>query len=107
MESTALTITSIPVPVRVPLRSTFTLLTTVPGDGESMIGLCYHTFSEAVPLWVSVDAADTLDRRSCYLKYGTINCPADNIQEAGRALREHGKHLLQRDSNHEVTGQLF
>jgi hypothetical protein len=72
-----------------------------------MIGLCYRTYPPPVPLWLSVDAADTLDRKSCYLSRGTIDCPVGNIREAGRALRENAKPALTRGPNNEVTGQLF
>ena len=72
-----------------------------------MIGLCYRTKGDPVPLWLSVDAADTLDRRSCYLLHGTIDPSEGNIREGGRVLREDAKPVLTRGPNNEVTGQLF
>jgi len=44
-------------------------------DGSSMFGLCYRTKGEPLTLWLSVGAADHLNRKTCYLTHGTIDKP--------------------------------
>ena len=97
-----LTITITPVPVRIRSCLALTLLTSVSADGESMIGLCYRTKGASVPLWLSVGAADNLNRKARYLAHGSI----DHVLDRGINIRK-SSNVLQRDSNNEVTGQLY
>lgn len=63
----------------------------IPADGESLLGLCYSTGDlVSIPLWVSVDAADILDRKPYGSKYGKIYEDTRSPEELAEAARELG-----------------
>jgi hypothetical protein len=60
-------------------------------DGESLLGLCYSTGDLLpIPLWVSVDAADILDRKPYGSKHGKIYEDTRSPEEIAEAARELG-----------------
>jgi len=68
-------------------------------DGQSMFGLCYRTEGEPLTLWLSVGAADNLNRKTCYLAHGTIN----NSSGGGVNVRR-SSNILKRGDNNKVIG---
>jgi glutamine amidotransferase len=74
-------------------------------DGESMVGLCYRTAGEPVPLYLSVGAADSLNRKACYLKHGTIDHPEHSGHDHGPAhTRKNTPSVIKWGPNGDVIG---
>ena len=91
--------------------SALTVLTTVLADGESLLGLCYRTtvsVETPVELWLSVNAADILNRKSYGHSNGTIfkdKRSATEINEAARKLRQTAKSAIRRGPDNKVKGR--
>jgi len=66
-------------------------------DGESMIGLCYRTKHKPLTLFLSFDAADNLNRKTCYLKHGTVDLPINHGIDHRQAST-----VLKRGPNNEI-----
>jgi len=78
-------------------------------DGESLLAICYgsDTSTPPIELWVSVDVADTLNRKPYAHTHGHIFEDAraeDDIDEISRDLRQNAKRVVQRDPENKVIG---
>jgi len=101
--------------VCVPLPLVLNVLTTnLLADGECLLALCYRTNnSPSTPpfdLWVSVDVADTLNRKPYAYSHAVIfedTRAVDDVQMVARDLQRNAKHVIQRDDDNKVTGQLL
>lgn len=83
-------------------------------DGECLLALCYRTNnSPSTPpfdLWVSVDVADTLNRKPYAYSHAGIfedTRTEDDVHKGARDLQRNAKHVIQRDHDNKVIGQLF
>jgi len=88
------------------------VLKTILADGECLLALCYRTNTSTPPfdLWVSVDVADTLNRKPYGHSHAVIfedTRAEDDVQKVARDLQRNAKHVIRRDGDNKVIGQLF
>lgn len=80
-------------------------------DGDSLLSLCYRsTVSSSTPpfdLWLSLDVADTLDRKPYAREHGRIftdKRTEEQIDTAARDLLKNARRAIKRGPNNEVIG---
>ena len=107
------------MPVCVRLRSAVAILTTASADGNSLVVLCYRTEPAVkkdtwtdIPLWVTVNAADTLNLHGMPPSYVTKvvaenKKPAKAVREVVREIQQTAKAVSTRDSSSNIISQSF